>query len=135
MCGVAGELRLSVGERASLERVRAMCDVMVHRGPDSHGDYANAEVVQFFGELNSQFVDGSFLSSVSFVSFSHSAGSDSSHFITGHVVLSTVFALVAFNNTSFSQVIDSFVSPMACRNVRIRVSKCGAGEAEHEDKS
>ena len=33
MCGIAGELRLTPGERASAERVRAMCDVMVHRGP------------------------------------------------------------------------------------------------------
>jgi len=41
MCGIAGELRLTAGERASGERVRAMCDVIVHRGPDSHGEYAH----------------------------------------------------------------------------------------------
>ncbi len=44
MCGIAGELRLESGERASAERVRAMCDVMVHRGPDAFGDFAHAEV-------------------------------------------------------------------------------------------
>jgi asparagine synthase (glutamine-hydrolysing) len=44
MCGIAGELRLTTGERASADRVRAMCDVMIHRGPDSHGEYFNAEV-------------------------------------------------------------------------------------------
>ena len=41
MCGIAGELRLTMGERASADRVRAMCDVMIHRGPDSHGEYLN----------------------------------------------------------------------------------------------
>jgi asparagine synthase (glutamine-hydrolysing) len=44
MCGIAGELRLTSGERGSAERVRAMCDVMVHRGPDSFGEFANGEV-------------------------------------------------------------------------------------------
>jgi asparagine synthase (glutamine-hydrolysing) len=44
MCGIAGEMRLSPGERASPERVLAMCDVMVHRGPDSFGDYVQDEV-------------------------------------------------------------------------------------------
>jgi len=44
MCGIAGELRLRLGERASAERARAMCDVMVHRGPDDFGGHANAEV-------------------------------------------------------------------------------------------
>src|SRR5262245_62944 len=44
MCGIAGELRLKTGERASAERVRAMCDVMVHRGPDDFGGFAQGEV-------------------------------------------------------------------------------------------
>ncbi|MGH7895317.1 MAG: asparagine synthase (glutamine-hydrolyzing) [Candidatus Binatia bacterium] len=44
MCGIAGELRMTSGERASAERVRAMCDVMVHRGPDSFGEFAHGEV-------------------------------------------------------------------------------------------
>jgi asparagine synthase (glutamine-hydrolysing) len=44
MCGIAGELRLRSGERASAERVRAMCDVMVHRGPDSYGEHVHGEV-------------------------------------------------------------------------------------------
>jgi asparagine synthase (glutamine-hydrolysing) len=37
MCGIAGEVRLHGGERPSPERVRAMCNVMVHRGPDDFG--------------------------------------------------------------------------------------------------
>src|SRR5713101_7554337 len=45
MCGIAGELRLETGERGSPERVRAMCDVMVHRGPDDFGGFVHAEVV------------------------------------------------------------------------------------------
>lgn len=44
MCGIAGELRLEPGARASAERVRAMNDVMVHRGPDSFGAYTDGEV-------------------------------------------------------------------------------------------
>ena len=44
MCGIAGELRLTVGERAQPDRVRAMCDVMVHRGPDSFGEFVQGEV-------------------------------------------------------------------------------------------
>src|SRR5262245_31874101 len=44
MCGIAGELRLTPGERPSRDRVRAMCDVMVHRGPDSFGEYVDGEV-------------------------------------------------------------------------------------------
>jgi asparagine synthase (glutamine-hydrolysing) len=44
MCGIAGELRFERGERASAERVRAMCDVMVHRGPDDFGGHLQGEV-------------------------------------------------------------------------------------------
>src|SRR3989442_1607631 len=44
MCGIAGELRFRAGARARPERVRAMCDVMVHRGPDDFGEFAEAEV-------------------------------------------------------------------------------------------
>ena len=44
MCGIAGELRLEPGARASAERVRAMNDVMRHRGPDSFGAYTDGEV-------------------------------------------------------------------------------------------
>jgi asparagine synthase (glutamine-hydrolysing) len=43
MCGIAGELRLRLGEQASAETVHAMCDVMVHRGPDDFGGLAHAE--------------------------------------------------------------------------------------------
>jgi len=44
MCGIAGELRLVAGEAASLDRVRAMCAVMVHRGPDDLGVFHDAEI-------------------------------------------------------------------------------------------
>ncbi len=44
MCGIAGELRLEPGAPASAERVRAMCDVMVHRGPDDFGAFTGEEV-------------------------------------------------------------------------------------------
>src|SRR5947209_1941253 len=44
MCGIAGELSLRIGTHARPERVRAMCDVMVHRGPDDFGEFAEAEV-------------------------------------------------------------------------------------------
>jgi asparagine synthase (glutamine-hydrolysing) len=43
MCGIAGELRFRLGERPSPERVRAMCDVMAHRGPDDFGGVTQAE--------------------------------------------------------------------------------------------
>jgi len=58
MCGIAGELRLTAGERASGERVRAMCDVIVHRGPDSHGEYAHGEVVLGMRRLSINDVEG-----------------------------------------------------------------------------
>jgi asparagine synthase (glutamine-hydrolysing) len=44
MCGIAGELQLQPGARAATERVRAMCDVMVHRGPDDFGAHHDREV-------------------------------------------------------------------------------------------
>jgi asparagine synthase (glutamine-hydrolysing) len=58
MCGIAGEMRLSPGERPSPERVRAMCDVMVHRGPDSFGDYVQDEVGLGMRRLAIVDVDG-----------------------------------------------------------------------------
>jgi asparagine synthase (glutamine-hydrolysing) len=44
MCGIAGELRVTIGERASAARVAAMCDAMVHRGPDDRGQFTSDEV-------------------------------------------------------------------------------------------
>jgi asparagine synthase (glutamine-hydrolysing) len=55
MCGIAGELRLTPGERPSRDRVRAMCDVMVHRGPDSFGEFSHGEVA--FGMRRLAIVD------------------------------------------------------------------------------
>src|SRR5205809_21979 len=58
MCGIAGELRLALGERARAERVRAMCDVMVHRGPDDEGLLAHAEVALGMRRLSIVDVSG-----------------------------------------------------------------------------
>src|SRR5262245_24025147 len=44
MCGIAGELRLEGGPPIGVERVRAMCDVMTHRGPDDFGAFTTADV-------------------------------------------------------------------------------------------
>lgn len=55
MCGIAGELRTTVGEPASLERVRAMCAVMRHRGPDDQGVFEDGEVA--FGMRRLAIVD------------------------------------------------------------------------------
>jgi len=43
MCGIAGEIIVEGSGRAAAERVRAMCDVIVHRGPDSYGEYLDGE--------------------------------------------------------------------------------------------
>src|SRR5438876_968400 len=58
MCGIAGELRLALGERARADRVRAMCDVMVHRGPDDEGLLAHAEVALGMRRLSIVDVSG-----------------------------------------------------------------------------
>src|SRR5581483_5517389 len=58
MCGIAGELRLRAGERASAPRVRHMCDVMVHRGPDDFGGFAQAEVALGMRRLSIVDVEG-----------------------------------------------------------------------------
>src|SRR3989454_7213696 len=58
MCGIAGELRLVLGERARADRVRTMCDVMVHRGPDDEGLLAHAEVALGMRRLSIVDVSG-----------------------------------------------------------------------------
>ncbi len=58
MCGIAGELQLRVRERSSAERVRAMCDVMVHRGPDDFGAFAHDEVALGMRRLSINDVEG-----------------------------------------------------------------------------
>ena len=42
MCGIAGLLSLG-GKPVSQEEVQAMCDAMVHRGPNDEGYYAAPE--------------------------------------------------------------------------------------------
>jgi len=44
MCGIAGEIVVDGEGQASAGRVRAMCDVIVHRGPDSYGEFLDREV-------------------------------------------------------------------------------------------
>jgi asparagine synthase (glutamine-hydrolysing) len=58
MCGIAGELRFTAGERASVDRVRAMCDVMIHRGPDSAGEFVQGEVGLGMRRLSINDVEG-----------------------------------------------------------------------------
>src|SRR5262244_2640337 len=58
MCGIAGELRLRSGERASAERARAMCAVMMHRGPDDFGGHTDGEVALGMRRLSIVDVDG-----------------------------------------------------------------------------
>ena len=58
MCGIAGELQLRARERSSPDRVRAMCDVMVHRGPDDFGAFTHAEVALGMRRLSINDVDG-----------------------------------------------------------------------------
>jgi asparagine synthase (glutamine-hydrolysing) len=43
MCGIAGEIVIEGPGRAVAGRVRAMCDVIVHRGPDSYGEFIDGE--------------------------------------------------------------------------------------------
>jgi asparagine synthase (glutamine-hydrolysing) len=42
MCGIAGLISWS-GAPPSIDDVHAMCDVMIHRGPDDHGYYHDAQ--------------------------------------------------------------------------------------------
>lgn len=44
MCGIAGEIVVEGRDVASRARVRAMCDAIVHRGPDSYGEFIDGEV-------------------------------------------------------------------------------------------
>ena len=40
MCGICG---FTQADDASLPTLKAMCDVMAHRGPDGEGQYIDAE--------------------------------------------------------------------------------------------
>ena len=43
MCGIAGILSLN-GRPVEVDEVGAMCDAMIHRGPDDEGLYVDGEV-------------------------------------------------------------------------------------------
>jgi asparagine synthase (glutamine-hydrolysing) len=51
---------LTAGERASTDRVRAMCGVMVHRGPDAFGEFAQGEVALGMRRLSINDVEGGY---------------------------------------------------------------------------
>ncbi len=57
MCGIAGLLSLR-GKSVSEEEVMAMCDAMVHRGPNDDGYYAGPEVVLGMRRLSIIDIDG-----------------------------------------------------------------------------
>ena len=39
MCGIYGTLALRPGPRASMDALRRMASVTIHRGPDDEGEY------------------------------------------------------------------------------------------------
>ena len=57
MCGIAGVLSLA-GKPVSLEEVEAMCDAMVHRGPNDAGYHAAQEAVIGMRRLSIIDIDG-----------------------------------------------------------------------------
>ena len=58
MCGFAGFLAVGTsGTEAMLARVRRMGDAISHRGPDSHGDWADAEAGIAFAHQRLAIVD------------------------------------------------------------------------------
>src|SRR5262245_64107720 len=58
MCGIAGELSFERNGRANPARVRAMCDVMVHRGPDDFGAFTQNEIALGMRRLSINDVEG-----------------------------------------------------------------------------
>jgi asparagine synthase (glutamine-hydrolysing) len=44
VCGIAGFIHSDPARPAVAGRLRAMCDAMVHRGPDEGGEYVNGPV-------------------------------------------------------------------------------------------
>ena len=51
MCGIAGIVRWD-GRPPAIEDVQAMCDVMVHRGPDDEGYYGDGHAALGMRRLN-----------------------------------------------------------------------------------
>jgi asparagine synthase (glutamine-hydrolysing) len=52
MCGIAGFAGINLSPEAAAARVRAMCDAIVHRGPDSDGYYVDAQVAMGMRRLS-----------------------------------------------------------------------------------
>jgi asparagine synthase (glutamine-hydrolysing) len=44
MCGIAGRVNFASGAPVAPATVRAMCDLIAHRGPDGHGVYCDGAV-------------------------------------------------------------------------------------------
>ncbi|MEI8358896.1 MAG: asparagine synthetase B, partial [Deltaproteobacteria bacterium] len=52
MCGIAGFLALDPGVPASRDLARAMCDVIVHRGPDDEGFHVDGPLAMGMRRLS-----------------------------------------------------------------------------------
>ena len=58
MCGIAGFAGMPYAPEESMHRVRAMCDAIRHRGPDSDGYYVDADVALGMRRLSIIDVEG-----------------------------------------------------------------------------
>ncbi|MFM8411284.1 MAG: asparagine synthetase B, partial [Alphaproteobacteria bacterium] len=52
MCGIAGQLALDPAVPAPREVVQAMCDVIVHRGPDDQGFHVDGPLAMGMRRLS-----------------------------------------------------------------------------------
>jgi asparagine synthase (glutamine-hydrolysing) len=57
MCGICGELSLGASGPVSAEHVRAMRDLLVHRGPDSHGVFISLDGAAGLGFRRLRIID------------------------------------------------------------------------------
>src|SRR5580693_9241364 len=57
MCGICGELSLGASGPVSAEHVRAMRDLLVHRGPDSHGVFVSLDGAAGLGFRRLRIID------------------------------------------------------------------------------
>ncbi len=57
MCGIAGMVALSAGDRLDAAVVRRMCDLQVHRGPDDSGLWASSDGRVVLGHRRLSIID------------------------------------------------------------------------------
>ncbi len=82
--------------------------------------YANTEVVEFFCEFSSQFVNQSLVNAGSVLS--HSFSNHLSHFVTGDVTVALEGRVaITFDNAISSQLAYSVICPMVSRNIGERI--------------